>query len=339
MAIVLDKDVERLINLISLKTAIYLDKEIIKYTQKLNLIFEKYVYLINKELISLGVYQRIYENAGQFRLWIEDNPFVDDLGDEASKHSYEVFVFLKEVFDLINNRPEHKEVVSSALLSAYNISGYSQAYSTVLQSIIYRNKKKKENKKKAYYEDDLSEEYDSEVGDINVDVHFTLKEENLLNALKIRAYSINFLSDLDFKQITEVLITVAYEEGGGISDIAEALVEKLKDISYYRAELIARTEMAVASSEATMEFARKSGIEWKRWLTVGDAKVREQHIENELVGVVPLEETFSSPTEYSPGQCESPYNCRCVLQAVADPNLGLSGSYWDGEQMEQIFDV
>lgn len=77
-----------------------------------------------------------------------------------------------------------------------------------------------------------------------------------------------------------------------------------------RSELIAQTEMRRAVSQARGIQEKQYGAKEKRWSTVGDNRVRDEHTANEAEGWIPIDNTFSSGHDETPGGPA----CRCTVQ-------------------------
>lgn len=106
-----------------------------------------------------------------------------------------------------------------------------------------------------------------------------------------------------------------------VGDIVET-TDRHPDDPYYlsqdRALLIAQNESNTAYNHADYESARKSGKQYKVWITEGDEKVRETHAEVDMMRV-PIDEMFTVgndtmryPHDYLNGSAENLVNCRCV---------------------------
>ena len=105
---------------------------------------------------------------------------------------------------------------------------------------------------------------------------------------------------------------------------AKAVKEAISDTGEVRknqARTIARTETGIISSTARQEAFEDEGIKFKQWVTAGDEKVRESHIE-ENGNIVDIDEEFPvtglmHPCAFenedgSPTDASEVINCRCV---------------------------
>jgi HK97 family phage portal protein len=97
-------------------------------------------------------------------------------------------------------------------------------------------------------------------------------------------------------------------EGGNRDDLVASIRELYGDISQGRAEVIARTEVHAAVSEGHLDAYRQAGgIPIKIWVSVGDDRTREEHLEmdGEERGI---DEPFSNGRMIP----DEP-NCRCTI--------------------------
>jgi len=115
---------------------------------------------------------------------------------------------------------------------------------------------------------------------------------------------------LDVATSQQVLTIVTENADKGIDEIARILTEQIPLMAKYRAELIARTEITNAVMGSQFELYRREFGKnaTSTWLTVGDARVGDDHRENDGK-TVKLGKEFPSG-ETRPGQRP---NCRCAL--------------------------
>lgn len=85
---------------------------------------------------------------------------------------------------------------------------------------------------------------------------------------------------LEAAQRVHRLAIGAQASGARASEIAKEIL-RTEDVTLARANLIARTEVARASSALTQARARYAGSEGYVWRTAGDADVRDEHAEME----------------------------------------------------------
>jgi hypothetical protein len=115
-----------------------------------------------------------------------------------------------------------------------------------------------------------------------------------------------------------------------IIEISEDIGEKVKDFAGYRAERIARTEVLTAVSlgkAAAMEDMQEVFEDEplvKVWLSAGDDRVRDSHVE--LDGeAIPVDETFDNGLDFPrdpSGEAGEVINCRCDVLAIPKQDLG-----------------
>jgi HK97 family phage portal protein len=141
---------------------------------------------------------------------------------------------------------------------------------------------------------------------IGLDVNFSLNRE-IVNSRLNKIVGIN---QSTFKRIQKQ-INEAINNGETVAEIADR-IKKIYNFSNSRAITIARTETSAVISESTMEEYKSNGVNQHIWLTANDENVREEHMENQNAGPIPVGDTFPSGERY-PG--EHSINCRCVLLA------------------------
>lgn len=132
----------------------------------------------------------------------------------------------------------------------------------------------------------------------------------LLSAIEGR---VDFFTDSIMETTFDILkakIVDGVKNGDGVDVIAKSIKDYFNDLSTGRAKTIAQTETNFVLSKATNDAYTQSNIvTGKEWLTVGDDKVREEHVENDGV-IVAKGQAFPSGEEYP---AEHSVNCRCAL--------------------------
>jgi SPP1 gp7 family putative phage head morphogenesis protein len=132
----------------------------------------------------------------------------------------------------------------------------------------------------------------------------------LLSAIEGR---VEFFTDSIMDTTFEILkskIVDGVKNGDGVDVIAKTIRDYFDDMSKGRAKTIAQTETNFVLSKSTNDaYAQSSIVTGKEWLTVGDDKVREEHVENDGV-IVGKGEAFPSGEMYP---AEHSVNCRCAL--------------------------
>ena len=104
------------------------------------------------------------------------------------------------------------------------------------------------------------------------------------------------------------LIKKGLDEQRGVPNLSRLLRDEFPDMSKQRADLIAQTELNKALSEGADMAAKEVGSKEKEWISVGDDRVRDEHLDNEGQGRIPIDQTFSSGEDL-PGLPE----CRCAV--------------------------
>ena len=137
-----------------------------------------------------------------------------------------------------------------------------------------------------------------------------------IRTLYLRSYSdLKGVTDEMAKQMRRVLVE-GIEQGLGVRDIARGLVDRVDKIGNTRARLIARTETVRSYNVSTIsefsEFTQRVGIEEQfEWITAGDSRVRDRHIERngKIYTAAEAQRLIGEP------------NCRCSLKPHFDKSL------------------
>jgi hypothetical protein len=129
-------------------------------------------------------------------------------------------------------------------------------------------------------------------------------------------------------------IKASLETGLNDGDTMEQLAKRIRgefnDIDEGRARVIASTETAAAYGTSREQAMRDAGVQWKAWLTSGNANVRAAHYEAGLTyshdTPIPIDQPFivggeslMHPGDPS-GSPRNVINCHCVQIAVAGPD-------------------
>ena len=138
-------------------------------------------------------------------------------------------------------------------------------------------------------------------------------------------------SEGDYKGTLQNRLTDAFIENGIQPDdgYVDQLVEDLIDTTnrhpddpYYlskdRAVLIAQNEANTVYNHVDYVTAKESGKKYKTWITEGDERVRETHVEVDMK-TIPIDEyflvgtdTMRYPHDYLNGSPGNLINCRCI---------------------------
>lgn len=97
------------------------------------------------------------------------------------------------------------------------------------------------------------------------------------------------------------------KNGETIDDIAER-IKNVYSMAKKRSLVIARTEVTASMNLATIEEYKENNVREVEWLTAGDSKVRDSHMQNAAAGPRPVGTPFPSGETYP-----SAPNCRCCL--------------------------
>lgn len=104
-----------------------------------------------------------------------------------------------------------------------------------------------------------------------------------------------------------------FSEGLGIDGIKELLEDKFTSMADFELNRIARTEVQSIQNAGAYQTIQDLGIEFQEWVTAGDERVRESHIEveGEIVAVgTPFSNGLLHPLDPN-GPLEEWVNCRC----------------------------
>lgn len=158
-------------------------------------------------------------------------------------------------------------------------------------------------------------------GDIPTEmpISFELENPGVQMAIRERATRLaHYVGDTTSQYITDA-ISIGRKEGMGIGDIAK-LIDKTAfgGSAGSRSVMIARTETVGALNQGEFDTAGSSGgVASKEWLTQGDDRVRETHMECEDEGVIPMDDEFETNGMKYPGDPSGDagevINCRCTL--------------------------
>jgi SPP1 gp7 family putative phage head morphogenesis protein len=111
------------------------------------------------------------------------------------------------------------------------------------------------------------------------------------------------------REMIQSMIADATDQGVSTDELASILEDSFA-FSSDRAEMIARTEIAMADSAGQMQGYVESGVvEGTEWTTAEDDAVDEECTMNADAGVIPLGELYPSGDEAPPAHP----NCRCAL--------------------------
>lgn len=156
---------------------------------------------------------------------------------------------------------------------------------------------------------------------------FTLEDKAIIKALEDRANSMsskvrnNVVASAQAEIVNEVFI-----KGGSVNTVIDNI--KNTGVPFWKSKQVAETEFQSALAGARHEMFKRSGVKLKRWISVGDRRVRPQHRANEGQGWIEFDQLYQNGARH-PGDGPSSINCRCVEEAeLSDPSILLDP--WDG---------
>jgi len=213
------------------------------------------------------------------------------------------------IVDRLLDQPERKDLIQ--LLHDFSLDQYEEGAITALQSMGFTVLAKRESQKAE-----------------GKTVQFGLEDKHLLSTLENRAIKHgNGVFAETIQDARKVIRDVVFINGGSVDQAAQALVKSTK-IPEWRALKIARTETQQAFNGAMFDTFGRSGVKAKKWITVGDARVRPEHTLNEGAGWIPIASPFPSG-QMHPGDGTLSINCRCsLIPDLSDPNILIQP--WDG---------
>jgi SPP1 gp7 family putative phage head morphogenesis protein len=121
------------------------------------------------------------------------------------------------------------------------------------------------------------------------------------------------------------------DAGESTKELADRVRGQFNDMSKERSLRIAMTETQAAYGTARQEAMRDAGVQYKKWLTSGNANVRPAH-QAANQQVVRIDEAFEVGGEQlmhpgdPNGSAENVINCHCVSIAVADAGETTEGT-------------
>lgn len=124
------------------------------------------------------------------------------------------------------------------------------------------------------------------------------------------------------RQVTKYISDESIK-GRRAGDIADDILAKFTGMTRNKATLIARTEVSKTSTALTQARCENIGLDWYRWRTSEDGRVRDSHrlMEGVLVkwtdppSPEKLEGKKNPPAPYHAGNI---YNCRCYPEPVVN---------------------
>lgn len=134
-----------------------------------------------------------------------------------------------------------------------------------------------------------------------------------------KTLAITQINDTTAEQVREALLK-GVDDGLGTDDIADSIVDVF-DVAYSRARTIARTELSSATNGGRYLTFKDAGATRHAWLTSGDDRVRDSHVEVDGEEV-DIGDEFPVVNLLFPGdpagEASEIVNCRCVAVPVFD---------------------
>jgi uncharacterized protein with gpF-like domain len=123
------------------------------------------------------------------------------------------------------------------------------------------------------------------------------------------ARELDMIRDLDSNRAAALrnLNAKLLEDGYSLDERRAILAKEKEKLLKARRETIARTETGQAQGQGRLATAELRGQKFKVWMSVNDEIVRDDHVENQEAGAIPIDEPFPSGAMYAPDGV----NCRC----------------------------
>lgn len=154
---------------------------------------------------------------------------------------------------------------------------------------------------------------------------FKFPPEAVLEHVQQRRNYISNATDGIFEEIKGE-IEAGLVAGDTQAQLSARVKAAFNGIDSTRAQRIALTETSAAYGAGRAEGMKQAGVEWKQWLTSGNANVRPFHLEADGQ-TVPLDEPFvvegeqlMHPGDSAGGSPGNVINCHCVSIAVEGPS-------------------
>lgn len=145
---------------------------------------------------------------------------------------------------------------------------------------------------------------------VNTDMSYSLLREAQKYLKKRPTEAIKSVTNTAYERIRNSLAE-GIKAGESIIQLKDRVIEGYKSLEQYQAEVIARTEVKKATTFATVDAFKQSGVvEGKEWVMDGRPCEVCQALDGEIVG---LDESFSDGS-FGPGDPHP--NCMCELKSV-----------------------
>lgn len=262
--------------------------------------------LIGRIAISKGV---IYRAANHARI-IQSTPEINQ-GQKDQWIEKSLTDLFNPLVDEVLDRHEWNDFVKD--WKKFLLMGYNQGGMTALQTMGFAAKTKHEVQKA--------------VDDSGV-ITFELEDGEIIDSLNNRP--VLYGSGIKAETITAARRIIKEEiyEGKGSMETAMKKLSTGEGVIEWMALRIAQTETQAAFSKAMYDTFSRSGVQKQSWLTVGDNRVRPQHVENEAAGPIEIGKPFPSG-QLHPGDGILSIRCRCsTIPDLSDSKLVLQP--WDG---------
>jgi len=143
-------------------------------------------------------------------------------------------------------------------------------------------------------------------------ISFDEEAQGVFDALDAHENLLKNIPEETFNAVRDSIVN-SIENGQTYQQAADSIAELYEGFEESRVLAIAQTEMGFAYNTAAYQSYDQSGIEKHRWLTIGDANVRQTHLANEAQGAIEIGTAFSNGSLYpGDGEVGEVVNCRCT---------------------------
>ena len=149
---------------------------------------------------------------------------------------------------------------------------------------------------------------------LKIDLAFDGFDKKIVDRLSKQANLLITTVDETTKERIATIISEGREAGLNPNEIRNLIVERFKEISYDRADMIVHAETANAIGTVELITAKQNGIKKKRWITSHDDLVSEGCWENEQAGEIAIDADFPSGDQAPPRHPR----CRCYVDEIID---------------------
>ena len=298
-----------------------------KFTEDLKDFFGK--------VCSLVLY-KVDENNDNVLLYeIEEimNSYKDEYMEILSDNIQDIFINTSHTVEAtVNNQVASKSIENYMILQASKDFDYQSLLDEWLND---KQKIEQTIQKKLKYNNNTQTTLNRY---LNMNQAFRLTAEELFEyeidqaIIKYMTENVFVASESTLSRVTQDIYNIIKEsygeEGNGVLQVRNDIIERFDELTKYEAERIARTETLKAQGQATYNrLVNNPDVEYIQWLATDDDRTRDSHaeIDGEITyangnGIFSNGLRFPGDTS---GDIEEWINCRCTLVAYI-PDVGFT---------------